>query len=99
VAKNWLLQTRQYLHLILVEELWQRPENCHNYLGMNTEKYINPLNAELNPICHLLVLLGAHPILHISRIRVNFSKITPLIDKQGIYTTMKFLLVKGPLQP
>jgi len=32
---------------------------------------INPLNAELNPTCHLLVLLGAHPILHISRIRVN----------------------------
>jgi hypothetical protein len=32
---------------------------------------INPLNAELNPICHLLALLGAHPILHVSRIRVN----------------------------
>ena len=32
----------------------------------------NSLNAELNPICHLLALLGAHPILHISRIRVNF---------------------------
>jgi hypothetical protein len=31
----------------------------------------NPLNAELNPICHLLALLGAHPILHISRIRVK----------------------------
>jgi hypothetical protein len=31
----------------------------------------NPLNAELNPICHLLVLLGADPILHISRIRVK----------------------------
>ena len=29
----------------------------------------NPLNTELNPICHLLALLGAHPILHISRIR------------------------------
>ena len=29
------------------------------------------LNAELNPICHLLALLGAHHILHISRIRVN----------------------------
>jgi len=29
-----------------------------------------PLNAELNPICHLLALLGAHHILHISRIRV-----------------------------
>jgi hypothetical protein len=32
---------------------------------------LNPLNAELNPICHLLTLLGAHPILHVSRIRVN----------------------------
>jgi len=32
---------------------------------------INPLNAELNPIYHLLALLGAHPILHISRIGVN----------------------------
>jgi len=31
----------------------------------------NPLNAQLNPICHLLALLGAHHILHVSRIRVN----------------------------
>jgi len=29
------------------------------------------LNAELNPIYHLLALLGAHHILHVSRIRVN----------------------------
>jgi hypothetical protein len=35
---------------------------------------INPLNAELNPICHLLALLAAHHILHISRIRVNAWK-------------------------
>jgi hypothetical protein len=34
---------------------------------------INPLNTELNSICHLLALLGAHPILHVSRIRVNRS--------------------------
>jgi len=32
---------------------------------------VNPLNAELNPVCHLLALLGAHHILHVSRIRVN----------------------------
>ena len=32
---------------------------------------INLLNTELNPICHLLALLEAHHILHISRIRVN----------------------------
>jgi len=34
---------------------------------------INPLNAEINPICHLLALLGAHHIFHISRIRVKFD--------------------------
>jgi len=31
----------------------------------------NPLNAVLNPICHLLALLGVHHILHVSRIRVK----------------------------
>ena len=29
---------------------------------------VNLLNAELNPICHLLPLLGAHHILHVSSI-------------------------------
>ena len=32
---------------------------------------INALNAELNAIRHLLALLGAHHILHVSRVRVN----------------------------
>jgi hypothetical protein len=32
---------------------------------------INPLNVQLNPICHLLALLGAHLILYVSRIRVK----------------------------
>ena len=31
---------------------------------------LNPLNAELNPICYLLALL-AHHFLHVSRIRVK----------------------------
>jgi hypothetical protein len=35
------------------------------------KEQINPLNAELNPICHLLALLGAHLIFHFNRIRVN----------------------------
>jgi hypothetical protein len=38
--------------------------------GSNSE--FNPLNAKLNPICHLLVLLGAHHILHVSRVRVKW---------------------------
>jgi hypothetical protein len=37
--------------------------------------HINTLNAELNPICHLLALLGAHTIFHVSRIRVNFNTV------------------------
>jgi hypothetical protein len=39
--------------------------------GLGGIKLFNPLNAKLNSICDLLALLGAHPIHHISRIRVN----------------------------
>jgi hypothetical protein len=35
--------------------------------------YFNPLNTKLNPICHLLALLGAHHILHVSKVRVNVT--------------------------
>jgi len=34
-------------------------------------KPINPLNAELNPICHLLALVGGATIVVVSRLRVN----------------------------
>ena len=33
----------------------------------------NPLNAKLNPTCHLLAKLGAHPIFHVSSITVNIN--------------------------
>jgi hypothetical protein len=36
--------------------------------------YFSPLNAELNSVYHLLALLGAHHILHVSRIRINWFK-------------------------
>ena len=36
--------------------------------------YLKHLNAELNPICHLLALFGAHHILHVSRMRVKALK-------------------------
>jgi hypothetical protein len=45
---------------------------------MYIKAIINPLNAELNPICHLLALLGAHHILHVSKIRVNDFRIDKL---------------------
>jgi len=34
-----------------------------------SDLFDNPLNAVLNPICHLLALLGAHHIVHVSRVR------------------------------
>ena len=46
---------------------------------------INPLNAELNPICHLLALLGVHHFLHISRIRVKSLTLRLLMSYIYIY--------------
>ena len=66
--------------------LLHRHKTYKHFLGSTTQYYIfhefyrikfwernllNPLNAELNPICHLLALLGAHHFLHVSRIRVK----------------------------
>jgi len=36
-------------------------------------EHINPLNAELNAICHLVALLGGATIVVVSRLRVNTS--------------------------
>jgi len=40
---------------------------------MTNLKQSNSLNAKLNPICHLLALVGAHHILLIRRIRVKIN--------------------------
>ena len=43
--------------------------------------HINPLNAELNPIRHLLALVGARHIVHVGRVRVNslsWAKVNPV---------------------
>jgi hypothetical protein len=49
-----------------------------------SSRSINPLNAELNRTCQLLVLLGAHHILHVSRIRVN-SEATEMMEVYKIW--------------
>ena len=48
--------------------------------------HFNPLNAELNPICHLMALLRAHPILHVSRIRVNSRDDTLSNDRRNSFS-------------
>ena len=51
---------------------------------------VNPLNAELNPICYLLTLLGAHHFLHVSRIRVKSLTLRLLMSY--IYMERLFLM-------
>jgi len=50
--------------------------------------WFNPLNAELNPICHLLALLEAHHILHVSKVRVKFCirlrNVQPIKGYEGL---------------
>ena len=47
----------------------------------------NPLNPELNPICYLLALLGAHHFLHVSRIRVKSLTLRLLMSYIYIWST------------
>ena len=53
-------------------------------------KSLNPLNTELNPICYLLVLLGAHHFFHVSRIRVKSLTLRRLMSY--IYMKHPFLM-------
>ena len=50
----------------------------------------NPLNPELNPICYLLALLGAHHFLHVSKIRVKILTFRRLMSY--IYMEHPFLM-------
>jgi len=52
----------------------------------------NPLNTELNPICYLLALLGAHHFLHVSRIRVKSLTLRLLMSYICIYMEHLFLM-------
>jgi len=46
------------------------------YFIVNVLRVFDPLNAELNPICHLLAALGTHLILHVRRIRFKVYEIS-----------------------
>jgi hypothetical protein len=59
----------QLLHIV---RLYKVGIDAFCKLVLYLDKF-NPLNAELNPIRHLLALVRAHHILHVSRIRVNFA--------------------------
>ena len=63
---------------------------------------LTPLNAELNPICHLLALQGAHHILHVSRVRVKSLLrevwfLNHFSEKFGGYITSRIILLPKSL--
>jgi len=60
---------------------------CVNPIAVNKYININPLNPELNPICYLLALLGAHHFLHVSRIRVKSLILRRLMSYIYIWNT------------
>jgi len=68
----------------------------HEHQSNKNKHIFNPLNPELNPICYLLALLGAHHFLHVSRIRVKlltFRRLmsyvygAPILDVSRSHTT------------
>ena len=93
----------------LWKKLW--PEACSNLEEVREETVIhkidepvseaglesvNPLNPELNPVCYLLALLGAHHFLHVSRVRVKLLTLrrlmsyiygAPILDVSRSHTT------------
>jgi len=78
-----------YQVIIKLQVSWKIFEKCSNI-------HINPLNHELNPICYLLALLGAHHFLHVSRIRVklltlrrlmSYIYVAPILDVSRSHTT------------
>ena len=54
--------------------------------------FLNPLNAELNPVCYLLALL-AHHFLHVSSVRVKSLTLRLLMSYIYIYIYMERLFL------
>jgi hypothetical protein len=74
--------------------LTQAYVNAHN--TYSSTRVIKPLNAELNPICHLLALTGAHHFVHVSRLRVKpFVKMEHSLHRLTCFNTCLYFLPRG----
>jgi len=78
---------------------WHNPSGRTMALGltqplteMSTRGISWGVKAELNPICHLLAFLGAHHILHVSRVRDNWGNLHWFL----CYKTCSFLRLTSP---
>ena len=94
----WFKNIRQRKPLTSVAWIPAANQNSDHALPNSTKcsHFFNPLNLELNPICYLLAILGAHHFLHVSRIRVKlltFRRLmsyiygAPILDVSRSHTT------------
>ena len=79
ITELFVMQSPPFPHYLNIwtknrKTVWTQPQWVASQISFLNSYYliINPLNAKLNPICHLLALLGAHHILHVSRISVKW---------------------------
>ena len=66
-----------YIYIYRTAQLTSRRCILNIYSTNILTEYFNPLNAKLNPIRHLLALVGARHIVHVSRIRVKHAVHSP----------------------
>jgi len=94
IVKEILNVKTQYLQNTILYSY--RYSSCTVLIFSPMEWIFNPLNPELNPICYLLALLGAHHFLHVSRIRVKLLTFrllmsyiygAPILDVSKSHTT------------
>ena len=67
-----------------------RPRTLHMTHLPYDQQFFSPLKAELNPTCHVLALLGAHHIFHVSGLRVNKDRdldLSLIKNKVHVYRT------------
>ena len=92
IVQNWRRingYKRNMERHVTITYLWKKNTGWNIWHTSNLA-YLNPLNAELNPISYLLALLGAHHFLHVSRIRVKLLTLRLLIPY--IYMAHLFLM-------
>jgi len=97
-VRSWELNYFFYINWVTFTKLvsttcdWMSPHHGILFIHSN----INPLKPELNPICYLLALLGAHHFLHVKRIRVKLLTFrllmsyiygAPILDVSRSHTT------------
>ena len=70
IASPWQQWLRERVSMLCHAQIACRVTFFFFFLNISI-MLINPLNAELNPIRHLLALVGARHIVHVSRIRVK----------------------------